>query len=416
MLYLESFVHRDALAEIISRWMVDHPLPGDVERLKTIVNFNSYVSRIWTDRLTKDIIKSFTGMEPRRLVVRTKGQLKDFVVAHPRYTSERIEEMLSRYGKFPEDFYRETPIDGAMYVNDLGGALQFVGSSRIKRFRRVAEKGSRRIVDYMLARIRANADALAEERAKSLGIPKDRLLTPPEQMVEEFNHAERRLIKSIKQGTIQSELPPLSIPDVAGIKLIAEPDEYVRLFDILQSSPWCTVLEEEKHSGNYKGTNLRVSYLLPKEMLEAMPPSGGYLKVLDFRGFDAHMVADQYREFIRAAEERVRLEIIVSDFQEFLESEIGRSMHEERVLSQRSHRDYNGHLATNIRYLMDFILSLCRAPSQKDLEEVPIKLWVKYMPDTIERSVRNLYIPDDYFFDTVPVQSMQAAPDRTIDA
>ena len=51
MLYLESFVHRVRLAEIVSRWMVNQPKPTDVQELKTILNFNSYIARIWADCL-----------------------------------------------------------------------------------------------------------------------------------------------------------------------------------------------------------------------------------------------------------------------------------------------------------------------------------------------------------------------------
>jgi len=42
MLNLESFVHRDDLVDIISRWMVNRPQAGDVARLKVILNFNYY--------------------------------------------------------------------------------------------------------------------------------------------------------------------------------------------------------------------------------------------------------------------------------------------------------------------------------------------------------------------------------------
>ena len=405
MLLIDGFVHRSALSEILSRWMVDKPAPGDVMRLKTIVNLNSYLSRLWIDWFARDLLEAFHGVEPVRYSVRLKGQLKDFIVAHPRYTSPRIEEMLLRYRRFPEDFYRDTPIDGAIYVNSVGGAHEFVGSSRIKRFRRIAEKGSRRIIDFMLGRIRANADVLAEERARSMGISKDQLITPQEMMVEEFNHAERRLLKSIKQGTIQSELPELDIPDVAGVKMIVEPGDFDRFRDLLAAVPGVEIAEEEHHVGNYNGINLKLGIALPKERLLAQPPTEAYLRVLAYRGFDEAMVTATYREFVESAEDTVRLEMIVASFEELLESEIGRSMHEERVRVQRGHLEYNGHIATNVRYLMEYVLSLCRAPACADLAEVPIKLWVKYMPDTIERAVRNLYIPEVFFFDTAGAPS-----------
>jgi hypothetical protein len=49
---------------------------------------------------------------------------------------------------------------------------------------------------------------------------------------------------------------------------------------------------------------------------------------------------------------------------------------------------------------MEFMLSLCRSPWCADMEEVPVKLWVKYMPDAIERAERKLYFPEEYIYDT----------------
>ncbi len=239
-----------------------------------------------------------------------------------------------------------------------------------------------------------------EERAKRLGIPKVQLITPQEEMAEEFSHAERRLIKSIKQGTIQSELPILSIPDVVGIKLITEPHHYERMAQVLRASPSCRLLEEEEHSGNYNAINLRVAHMIPRHVLAAHPPTGESLRVLASRGFDPSKVAEQYREFLDTAEDHVLLEIIVASYQEFLESEIGRSMHEDRVLTQRANLEYNSHMATNVRYLMDYMLALCLAPGQDGLMDVPIKLWVKYMPDTMDRMTRGLFhVPTDSSFD-----------------
>jgi hypothetical protein len=141
--------------------------------------------------------------------------------------------------------------------------------------------------------------------------------------------------------------------------------------------------------------------MIPREFLAAHPPQGEYLRVLANRGFDADQVATQYGEFLEKAEDHVLLEIIASNFQEFLESEIGRSMHEERILAQRSNFEYKSHLATNIRYLMDYMLALCLAPGQDGLMEVPIKLWVRYMPDTMDCITRGLFeVPTDSSFDT----------------
>ena len=401
MLYLESYLHRVDLAEIVSRWMINQPRPGDVQKLKTIVNFNSYLSRIWVDRLAKKLLTAIYLKTPRSFGAKNKGHIKDFVVAHPLYTNPRLEEIITRYKRFPEDFYRETPFDGRVYYTRENDEPLYIGSTRIKRFRRIAEKGSRRIVDFLFERIQAHADDLAEERAQRLGILKSQLITSPDEMVEEFQHAERRLLKSIKQRTIQSEMPVLAIPDGVGIKLITEEDQYLRLLQVLTNSEDSRLLEEELHSGHYNAINLRVAHYLPREYLLAHPPTGHDLDVLASRGFDPDMVGHQYQEFLETSEDHVLLEIIVSNFHQFMESEIGRSMHEERVLDQRTNQAYRSALATSVRYLMDYMFTLCITPSMEDVTHVPIKLWAKYMPDTMEWLIRNLFgVPTDASFDS----------------
>ena len=412
MLRFDSFIHRSSLSEVIARWMVGKPAAGDVMRLKTIINFNWYIARLWVDWFACDLLEAFHGIPPIRCPVRTKGQLKDFAVMHPRYTTPRIEEMRLKYDRFPEDFYLDTPMDGMMYGAILEERQEFIGCSRIKRFRRIAEKGSRRIIDFMVGRIRANADLLAEDRARSLGISKAQLVTPPEMMAEEFNQAERRILESIKHGTIQFEPFELEIPDVAGVKVIVEPLEYACFHELLARTPGLMIVEEERHVGNYNAINLKLSYSLPKERLLAEPLKEAYLRVLAYRGFNTSEVARQYREFVESGEDEVGFEMIVSSYQEFLESEIGRSMHEERIQAQRSHHEYNGHLATNIRFLMEFMLSLCRSPWCTDLDDVPIKLWARYLPDSVEHVVRKLYIPEEYFYDTMDTVSSATSGQR----
>ena len=400
MLHIDSFIHRASLSELITRWMLGKTKPGDVMLLKSIINFNGYIARLWVDWFARDLLEAFHGVAPIRLPASTKGQLKDFAISHPRYTTERIEQMRLVYSQFPEDFYRDTPIDGVIYSALFGDREEFVGSSRIKRFRRIAEKGSRRIIDFMLGRIRANADLLAEERAHRLGVSKDQLVTSPEMMAEEFRHAESRILKSIKNGTFQPDPVELAIPDVAGIKIIVEPREHDHFRELVSRTSGVSITEEERHVGNYNATNFKLTYTLPKQLLLAEPLSDAYLRVLAYRGFNKAEVGRQYREFIESGENEVGFEMIVASFQEFLESEIGRSMHEERIQAQRSHRYYNGNLATNIRFLMEFMLSLCRSPWRADMEEAPVKLWVKYMPDAIERAERKLYFPEEYIYDT----------------
>jgi hypothetical protein len=185
-----------------------------------------------------------------------------------------------------------------------------------------------------------------------------------------------------------------------GLKLVAEEDQYPKLLSLLAGGASCRVLEEERHTGNYNAINLRVAHYLPRDRLRAMPPSGRYLRVLSSRGFSPESLEREYQEFMDSAEDHVLLEIIVCNFQELLESEIGRCMHEDRVLSQRGHLEYHGDLASSVRYLMNYMFTLCLAPGQPRISDVPIKLWARYMPDTMDRLIRDLFnVPSDASFD-----------------
>lgn len=401
MLRIDSFLHRDALANLLTRWMIDRPLPGDVRRLKEIVNLNLYVARIWVDSLARDLLYDLHQQQATLHSAHSKGAFKDFAVNNLLYTTPRIEQMVQHYHRYPEDYYRETPVDGGFYTIHSQGQEVLAACMRIKRFRRIAEKGGRYMVSYLLEQIRAGAEELADARAKTMGVSRKLLMTPPEQMAEEFAHAERRLIKRIKQGNIADNPPLLGIPDVVGLKIILENSAFPQVLDQLKKRN-CQILETEFHSGQYNAINLRVRTPLPMDILRQRPPSGAFLRLLAHRGFDPEQVPKIYQDFLLHAEPDVDLEIIVSSFEEYLESEIGRGMHEERILVQRRNPEYSGHLAANIRYLMEYVLSLCRAPTMDDLQQLPIKLWGRYMPDTVEQLVRSLHMDAEHFFDTVP--------------
>jgi hypothetical protein len=86
------------------------------------------------------------------------------------------------------------------------------------------------------------------------------------------------------------------------------------------------------------------------------------------------------REFVDAGEPDLRLEIIFQSFEQMLESELGRCIHEERVIRQRYHQAYRSFVVRNIRVLIQYLFcfGISRAHT---CDEIPIKLWVRYMPD-----------------------------------
>ena len=97
-----------------------------------------------------------------------------------------------------------------------------------------------------------------------------------------------------------------------------------------------------------------------------------------------------FREFVLCGEDTVNLEIILSDYQEMLESEIGRCMHEDRIIRQRLEQQYTGQLAHNIEYLIGYLFML-PASNRMELEEMPIKLWHRYLPDYFDEVIKRLF-------------------------
>jgi len=399
MITITSYLHRERLCDMIRRWMKDEPRRRDVEEIPRLVHFNNlFVSR-YLRLFTEDL---FTGMhrlkmEPRR--ARLKGDLKDVIIENMPYRNPRIDELVQNYLASPELYYRETPFHGTLYFTLQGGAKRYVGSNRIKRVRRLAEKSARRIIDWIFSAIKKQADQLAEQRARILGISRDRLITPPEDMIAEFLNSESRLLEDLKHHRPISDPEEMIINDVAGIKIIVEDPEQCNVLRMIEARPDCEIIEIEPHTGLYNAVNLIVRYRPPQERILPAPLGEGFLRVMRRRGVSPDEITRQFREFILSGEQTVQLEIILCNYEEMLESEIGRCIHEDRIIRQRLDQQYNGQLARNIEYLMEYLFAF-PASTETRLDELPVKLWHRYLPDYFDEMMRRLFhVPSIEIFD-----------------
>jgi hypothetical protein len=182
----------------------------------------------------------------------------------------------------------------------------------------------------------------------------------------------------------------LAINDVAGVKVMLEEAEQEKLTALLESLADCEVVEEERHIGRYNATNLIVRYRPPREEILARPLGRGLLNVMQGRGYSPENASQAFDDFVRSGEEEVFLEIILSTYQEMLESEIGRCIHEDRIIEQRLRQQYRGPLARNIQYLMEYLFTF-PASRQCELGDLPIKLWNRYLPDYFDEVLKQLF-------------------------
>lgn len=390
MITITSYLHGHSLRDLISRWMHGEAHPDDGNEIVRLVYFNNaFVSR-YLGAFSAAIFQRLQHRPFQTRRVFLKGDLKDVIVANVPYRNARIDELVLAYRIHPERYYRETPFHGNLYFISGPEGHRYIGSNRIKRVRRLAEKSARRIIDSMFDAIKRRAETLAEDRARSKGIQKEQMFTTPEDMIAEFLKAESRLLEDLKQGRPLRNDDGLVIQDVAGLKLIVEDAERDRFIEVISGMEGCEVIEIEPHSGRYNAINLIVRYRPDKGRMVAAPLGRALLAVMQGRGIAADQANRAFRQFVYAGDSAVNVEIILSNYQEMLESEIGRCMHEDRIVHQRLEQQYNGQLARNIEYLMSYLFAF-PASGKSEVTPIPIKLWHRYLPDYFDDVLKRLF-------------------------
>jgi len=390
MIQITSYLHHDELCDLIRRWMTGQVLPTDGARITHLVHFNNIFVQRTLDQFSRWMFASLHGCDPFPLKVSTKAELKDAIVVNTPYTNTRIEQLVQEYRTSPERYFRETPFQGTLFFVPSNGGRRYVGANRIKRVRRLAEKTARRIIDRIFEAIKHQAEELADDRARRLGIPRASLLTGPEDMLAEFLQAERRILETLKSGQPIQDGRVMVIDDVAGAKVLLEEGEQSRVRELLGRTKDCQVVDVEPHSGRYNATNIIVRHSPDKERILRQPLSPTMLRLMHARGVNAQTAQQEFADFVRSGEEAVHVEIIVATYQEMMESEIGRCMHEDRIIEQRMRQEYRGHLAKNIEYLMEYLFTFASS-SHVELRELPIKLWNRYLPDYYDEVVKALF-------------------------
>jgi hypothetical protein len=65
-------------------------------------------------------------------------------------------------------------------------------------------------------------------------------------------------------------------------------------------------------------------------------------------------------------------------------------MHEDRIIRQRQHPQHQGQLAQNVEFLLELVFTLPAAPDAR-LDQLPVRLWDRYLPDSFEEVKRVLF-------------------------
>lgn len=386
-MYLASVTQRDRLFQVATRWFADQPEPGD-GRFATQVFL--YESVIWAPTVrgfVADILRRTQPGPVRRQLLRSKDGLRSALCAAYGGLNERAAALAEQFRQHPEEFFPGTPADVVLVTRDGGRPVALV---RIKRVRRIAEKASRRVADCLAGRIHAVARELATARAAAAGVPLDRLFSSSEAMLDDFSRAEWTVSRAFRDAAPSFEPRDLRVDDVIGIKFVGSPAELAGIEQAVVEHPRVTGVEREEHRGFYNDVNLLVDLALPPPGEIVDGARGNDWGFAAPRGLSPGELAREFPEYVESGARTVRAEVILTTPEELVESEFGRSIHEQRILEQRRAVAYSGRIASNASFLIEYLLMVAISPTV-EVGALPVKMWGRYLTDIYSLAVWDLF-------------------------
>ncbi|MCU0303021.1 MAG: hypothetical protein MUC56_03040 [Thermoanaerobaculales bacterium] len=387
-MYLSGLIHRDRLFDLASRWLADRTQRDDGRILTEIFAFERAITSPVVRSLVGDLARTMRPGELRLTRVSSKDDVRRAIVAAARSAgpSPRVEQLLARYGAFPEEFFPRTPVHMSLVTRSDGS---LVGMVRRKRIRRIADKVSRRVADQLADEIDAAARSLAAARAGTAGLPLDVMISSRQQMDEDFAAAERIVADRIRTGELAFDPDRVRVDDVIGVKILGTADELARIEAALDGRDGTFACESEVHEGSYAGTHYLVDLELPPLERILAGFNGVDWRFAEGRGLSSFHLEESLIDYLESASPTFRLELILTNIEDLVESEFGRCIHEVRILDQRDRAAYSGRIAQNASSIIEYMLQLAISPTVR-VDSLPIKIWGRYLRDTVAEAVARL--------------------------
>jgi hypothetical protein len=382
-MYLSAFLHRNELFEITNRWLSNKLEPGDPLQITKIIAYDSFAAWETLLQFADNFIQTLADTSVHRNAIFNKKGLKDTICNVADQNIHGKESLITQYMEMPEFYYIGSPIVGFTYHKS---DRQILSMCRFKRIKRIAEKASRYASLYISDKVQSEVKEIIEKKKQgsfsSKQIPEDI-----------FIEAEKIVMTIIKKNGIQLPIQTMKIKDVLGIKIIDTLCSENELESSIAKCNSADIISKKVHSGNYNAVHyvveLKVDY---KHLINNFKNRN-----MDFsrRGLPVDNLKDDFSKFVMTGSETVHLDLIYTSFEELIESEIGCSMHENRIFKQRHQNKIYGNIPMNIEFIIEYLIAVGLSPSTQ-IDEIPIKIWGRYLPDTLSHLVRGIYQMPDY--------------------
>jgi hypothetical protein len=405
-MYLSGLTHRDRLFDVATRWLADRLEPTDGRTVTEIFAFERAITAPTVRRFVADLCRTCHRGDLYMERITSKDEVRAAIVAAAAHPSSRVAELIDWYRQLPEEFFPRTPVRMSLVTLRNG---QLTAIVRRKRIRRIADKVSRRIAEQLSGEIVAVARALAASRPRPIA-GADREIAPPSTPAAVGGAAERLVADRIRSGRIALDPEKNRVDDVIGVKIIGTPSELENLEAALDDLEYTFAFQREVHAGAYEGIHYLVDLQLPPNEVILANMAGIDWSFAAGRGVPVENLDESFRTYIESCRRTFRVELILTTFDDLVESEFGIAIHEQRILEQRDLADDYGRIARNASSIIEYLLRLATSSTIK-IENIPIKIWGRYIRDTVAHAIAALdggeptdwLVPEEHLDDLIPL-------------
>jgi hypothetical protein len=384
-MYLSGLTHRDRLFDVATRWLADRLEPTDGRVLTEIFAFERAITAPTVRRFVADLCRTCHLGDLYMERITSKDEVRAAIVAAASHPSTRVAELIDWYRQLPEEFFPRTPVRMSLVTLQNGRLTAIV---RRKRIRRIADKVSRRVAKQLTGEIVAVARALASSRPRPIG-GADRDIAPPSTPAAVGGAAERLVADRIRSGRITLDPEKNRVDDVIGVKIIGTPGELEAVEAALDNLEYTFASQREVHAGTYEGIHYLVDLELPTNEAILANMAGIDWSFAAGRGLPVENLDESFKAYVETCRRTFRVELILTTFDDLVESEFGVSIHEQRILEQRDLADDFGRIARNASSIIEYMLRLATSPTI-NIEHIPIKIWGRYIRDTLNYAISEL--------------------------
>jgi hypothetical protein len=384
-MYLSGLTHRDRLFDVATRWLADRLEPTDGRVLTEIFAFERAITAPTVRRFVADLCRTCHLGDLYMERITSKDEVRAAIVAAASHPSTRVAELIDWYRQLPEEFFPRTPVRMSLVTLQNGRLAAIV---RRKRIRRIADKVSRRVAKQLTGEIVAVARALASSRPRPIG-GADRDIAPPSTPAAVGGAAERLVADRIRSGRITLDPEKNRVDDVIGVKIIGTPSELEAVEAALDNLEYTFASQREVHAGTYEGIHYLVDLELPTNEAILANMAGIDWSFAAGRGLPVENLDESFKAYVETCRRTFRVELILTTFDDLVESEFGVSIHEQRILEQRDLADDFGRIARNASSIIEYMLRLATSPTI-NIDHIPIKIWGRYIRDTLNYAISEL--------------------------